>query len=245
MALDSAAVIPLLAFLRVLSDAPPPDRIGVALVEGMLRELQPGPVSVYLLDRSGAYLEERVRYGAAPEPTHLRAPLDAALPLTEVFRTGRAMSWTIAEAARAYPAVAGWAKAQPSPEDRVLIVPIRAGGRPVGGLIVALPAPVELGLRARVLVDAACVALGVWALSEIGRPAAPGRPRPGRGTAPTERQTRIIEAVAAGASNADIARKLSVSVGTVKADLAQLYRQYGVSDRNALAELVRAAGTSR
>ena len=55
----------------------------------------------------------------------------------------------------------------------------------------------------------------------------------------TPRQRQILAAIAAGATNRDIARQLSIGPSTVKYHLAQLFDKLGVSTRLELALLVR------
>lgn len=237
---------PLLALLRLLADDAHADAIGAALAEGLLRETRPTQLSVYVVDAAGEGLEERVRYGAAPEPDHLRVPLAIPLPMTEVFRTGRSGVWAMAEAAEQFPALAGWVRSQPQrASDDVFIVPIRAYGRPVGVLLVSLPGPADRSWRLGRLLEAAATALALWASAATPPEARrPHRPR-ARGIEVSPRQHRIVDGIRAGLSNAEIAADLDVSVGTVKADLAALYRLFGVSHREALVDLVEAPKGSK
>ncbi len=241
-ALDgSAADEPLVALLRLLADGATPEAIGTGLAEGLLRETTPTQVSVYVIDAAGECLEERVRYGAAPEPDHLRLPVTLALPVTEVFRTGRSGTWTMAAAAERFPAVAGWVSSQPDRgTDDVFLVPIRTQGRPVGVLLVSLPGPAERSWHLGKHLDAAATALALW----VAAAPVDGRRRHrarARGVEVTPRQQSIVDGIRAGRSNAEIAADLDVSVSTVKADLAALYRLFGVSHRDALVDLVGAA----
>nr|WP_281497425.1 response regulator transcription factor [Ornithinimicrobium sp. F0845] len=47
----------------------------------------------------------------------------------------------------------------------------------------------------------------------------------------TDRETRVLQEVAAGRSNAEIARRLHVGEGTVKTHVAAVLRKLGVRDR--------------
>jgi len=72
-----------------------------------------------------------------------------------------------------------------------------------------------------------------------------GRPRTPalRGLEPprlTGREREVAELMARGLSNAEVARRLVVSVRTVETHLAHAYAKLGVGDRAALADLVRA-----
>jgi len=229
---------PLLALLRVLADGAGPEVIGSAIAEGLLREHGPTRLAVYLVDAGGEWLEESVRYGPREGARdYARIPMEARLPLTDVVRSGEAGAWTYAEAVAAYPAVAGWVQSQKaaSDDDEVFAVPIRSAGRTLGALLVTLPGPVERTWRLRLMLDMAAVALAVWS-----RGSAPSRSvgRGGSAVALTSRQARIVNGIEQGWSNAEIAADLAISVATVKADLARLYRVFGVSDRTALPALV-------
>lgn len=233
---------PLLAFLRLLADGATGDAIGAGLAEGLLREAGPTQLAVYLVDAEGTCLEEQVSYGAEPDPDHRLVPIDLAVPVTEVFRTGRSGAWTMAEGARQFPAIAGWVHSRPeAADDEVFLVPIRAQGRPVGVLLVSLPGPAERSWQLGRLLEAASTALAVWAAGRAPVASRGGQRARVRGIDVTERQHRIVDGVRAGRSNAEIAADLDVSVGTVKADLAALYRLFAVSQREALVDLVPAA----
>jgi DNA-binding CsgD family transcriptional regulator len=51
----------------------------------------------------------------------------------------------------------------------------------------------------------------------------------------TARQREIFDLIVAGRSNKEIARKLGLSVGTVKIHIAMLFRKLGVHHRSAVA----------
>jgi DNA-binding CsgD family transcriptional regulator len=56
-------------------------------------------------------------------------------------------------------------------------------------------------------------------------------------------ETRVLELVAAGASNRDVAEHLSVSVATVRKHLEHTYRKLGVGSRTAAVAVLGAPGT--
>ncbi|WP_344318771.1 helix-turn-helix transcriptional regulator, partial [Actinocatenispora thailandica] len=76
--------------------------------------------------------------------------------------------------------------------------------------------------------------------SAAGRQPAPG----GRGEL-TRRERQIAELVAAGATNADIAAALHVTVKTVEAHLSRAYRKLGVRSRAMLVDAIRSAPSPR
>jgi DNA-binding CsgD family transcriptional regulator len=243
-ALDgNAAEGPLLAFLRVLANVDDGDTIADALVAGLLREFVPRRLSAYFVDSSGQWLDEAVHHGSNPDPgAYARVPVGIRMPLTEAFRTGEASAWTMDAAAAEFPALAGWLKAHPEARhEEVLCVPIRAKGAVVGTLLVSMTAPIERTWRLRLLLDAAATALAVWWGHRSDR--YPRRsPAGSRGTTATARQRAIVEGIAAGRTNAHIARELGVSVGTVKSDLAALYRALGVTRREDLSASIGMLG---
>jgi two-component system nitrate/nitrite response regulator NarL len=53
----------------------------------------------------------------------------------------------------------------------------------------------------------------------------------------TSREREIVSALAEGLSNKDVGRKLSLSEGTVKVHLHNIYSKLGVKNRTALAVL--------
>ncbi|MDQ2935519.1 MAG: response regulator transcription factor [Chloroflexota bacterium] len=59
---------------------------------------------------------------------------------------------------------------------------------------------------------------------------------------PARRELEIVALVAAGATNADIARRLSIGLATVEGVLRRLFDRYGVPNRTALARLAEGEG---
>jgi DNA-binding CsgD family transcriptional regulator len=68
-----------------------------------------------------------------------------------------------------------------------------------------------------------------------------GRPRIGRDDSLSAAEHRVLELVASGASNAEVAEQLSVSVSTVRKHLEHCYRKLGVSNRTAAVAALREA----
>ncbi|NNU27074.1 response regulator transcription factor [Isoptericola sp. JC619] len=58
----------------------------------------------------------------------------------------------------------------------------------------------------------------------------------------TARQREIVELVATGLTNKEIAHALGISVGTVRAHLDQIYARLGVSSRTAAVAAAAAGG---
>ena len=61
----------------------------------------------------------------------------------------------------------------------------------------------------------------------------------------TPREAEISRFVAAGLSNTQIARKASISEGTVKTHLHRVYQKLGVANRSALVVMVNSGTRSR
>ncbi|GAA1719362.1 response regulator transcription factor [Brachybacterium phenoliresistens] len=66
-------------------------------------------------------------------------------------------------------------------------------------------------------------------------------PRPGL----SARETEVLQLVAVGASNSDIARRLHISEATVKSHLVHVFTKLGVSSRTAAVAAARDAGILR
>ena len=95
-----------------------------------------------------------------------------------------------------------------------------------------------------VLIAAAFTALGAWAGVRLARRRGPPRERPDPrqpgGAGISEREFEVLELLAAGHSNREIAEKLFVSPNTVKTHLASLYGKLGVSRRTQAVHKARA-----
>lgn len=229
-----------LTLLRLLATDPDGRTLATALARGLFAEWAPEQVSVYLVDPVGEALLEVAAFGADPtDPDYSRIPLDVPIPFTSVFRSGEERAWTMVQAAAEFPMVAGWIAQQPDAATAEgFILPISAGGRTVGILSLLFRSPPDRSWRFRAALDAAVAALAVWSLS-IARQIPPASRR--RTVSPTPRQRQVLELIEAGRTNAEIAAELDVSVGTVKADLAYLFRLFDVRDRQALVHAASAA----
>jgi DNA-binding NarL/FixJ family response regulator len=78
-------------------------------------------------------------------------------------------------------------------------------------------------------------ATGEERLAEGGGETAPGAGRPDRAAAPddlTARELEVLRLIAAGRSNADIAKELFVSAATVKTHINHVFAKTGVRDRS-------------
>ena len=68
-----------------------------------------------------------------------------------------------------------------------------------------------------------------------------GRARLGRDDQLSGSENRVLELVASGASNAEVAEQLSISVSTVRKHLEHCYRKLGVTNRTAAVAALREA----
>jgi DNA-binding CsgD family transcriptional regulator len=104
----------------------------------------------------------------------------------------------------------------------------------------ARPAELWLALGAALFLG-----LGLWvgARAAAPRPApAPGNPQAVAALGITTRELAVLEALAAGASNKEIARRLAVSPNTVKTHVARLYAKLDARRRTDAVARARALG---
>jgi DNA-binding CsgD family transcriptional regulator len=86
-----------------------------------------------------------------------------------------------------------------------------------------------------VLIAVAFLGLGVWAGARLFRRAPPGEfvgnPQVQQTLGISERELQVLELLAAGHSNKEIARRLDVSPNTVKTHVARLFEKLGAKRR--------------
>jgi len=98
------------------------------------------------------------------------------------------------------------------------------------------------------IVGAAFLALGVWVGAKLfrspTRPAGPFEPnaRALESLGITEREADVLQLLAAGRSNKEIAKELGVSPNTVKTHVARLYEKLGAGRRTAAVRSARELG---
>ena len=98
------------------------------------------------------------------------------------------------------------------------------------------------------LVALAFLALGVTVGLRLGRPAplvGEGNPQAQEALGISARELAVLEALAAGGSNKEIARALGVSPNTVKTHLARLYAKLGAARRTDAVARAREIGVIR
>ncbi len=99
------------------------------------------------------------------------------------------------------------------------------------------------------LIAAAFLALGVWLGVRVFAPARPapfdGNPRAVESLGISARELRVLEELAAGRSNQEIADRLHVSPNTVKTHVARLYEKLGAKRRTDAVARARELGIVR
>ncbi|MGI9196335.1 MAG: response regulator transcription factor [Candidatus Nanopelagicales bacterium] len=162
--------------------------------------------------------------------------LHTRTPMSDALASGRDLLLTRDELTRAFPLAAPLGRSI-SGNSAFSVHRLRRAGAPVGTVTLgyrALPAS-TWGMGQRI--TALCNALALWISSETPE-ASPEIARPSEFT---ERQREIVALVSEGATNPRIAEELSVSVATVKAELASLFVLLGARRRQELpARAIRA-----
>ncbi|MGB0513402.1 MAG: response regulator transcription factor [Wenzhouxiangellaceae bacterium] len=96
------------------------------------------------------------------------------------------------------------------------------------------------------VIAVAFAALGIWVGLRLSRRHAPGPFEVNRAALASlgisEREYAVLERLAAGRSNKEIARELSISPNTVKTHVANLYTKLEVSKRTEAANVARELG---
>lgn len=96
------------------------------------------------------------------------------------------------------------------------------------------------------LVAAAFLFLGIWAgarlVGRTSRPAVPGNSAAQAALGITDRELAVLQALAEGRSNKELARALSISPNTVKTHAARLYEKLGARRRTEAIARARAIG---
>ena len=213
---------PVSALLRTLAsslDGNP----GPAILRGILA---PFPVSWVLVHVVRPDHLALVGHAGIPDSlvAQLRVlPRTGRWPMTEVLTTGIDLVSTRAELTDRFPLAAPLESAS---HGTVSVSAFRRGGIPVGTTTLGYPhePPDSADLQQRL--DALGDSVALWALS----PATVSR-APMPVSTVTDRQREILALVSDGKTNPQIARELSVSVATVKADLSALFRLLGTHTR--------------
>lgn len=176
--------------------------------------------------------------GASAEATRSLATMrvHARMPMCDVLTSGRDLLMSRDELTRIYPLAAPLGRAASS-SAAFSVHRLRRAGAPVGTLTLGYRAPPpstwDLGHRITALGNA----LALWISSETPE----SSPEVGLPAEFTERQREIVALVSEGATNPRIAEELSVSVATVKAELASLFVLLGARRRQELpARAIRA-----
>jgi DNA-binding CsgD family transcriptional regulator len=224
------------AFVALLADSPDGEVVARAVAGGLLAAFGPTAVTVHVADPGRRELGLAAQVGLEPEQSRLyaRVPIDARLPLAEVYRSGEDLALTLDDVAERYPLAARWVQANPD-RDRgeLLAVPIRSRAVPIGVLTVQFPTPPPRTWPLRSALDDTAHALAVWVLARPDRTGRAGSTETRSGDLRiTERQREILSLVRSGCTNREIAGRIRFSEATVRAELASLSRLLGARGRH-------------
>jgi DNA-binding CsgD family transcriptional regulator len=228
---DAAAEGPLGSFVRFLAAGPHRDDVARALVAGAAVCL------VHVFDPDADELRMVAAHGLSPSilERYTSLGVDAGVPIAEAFRSDDDVEVVLPAAVDEYPLLATIVGFVPE-GTRMVSCPVRHRGVPIG--VCTFSAPDGAEPRSRGRLEDRFAALALW-VDAHGGPAPSRRAVRRRPLGLTERQERVVELAGAGRTNAQIAREVGYSTATVKADLADLYRLLGTSDRRDLIERVR------
>lgn len=236
----------LTAFLELAASAPDDNAVAAAVCDGLLAPFGSDNAVIYVARTAGRFFQLIAHAGWSTEVVHAyrRVVFDARTPLTTSYVDAVETFYTRKEIGRDFP-VASHAltiHANPSAGETGCF-PLRHAGIPFGVVCVHFdPAPVKSLAFARA-VDGLQAALSLWAWNRIEDPS--GWSKAGTHGSPplvTDRQRQILQFIAEGMTNSEIARRLAFSENTIKADLTALYRLLGASGRRDLIERARRSG---
>jgi DNA-binding CsgD family transcriptional regulator len=232
------------AFVRYLADDPRGEAVGTALLRGPLSLLGASAAIVFAAsqDRSALRCVASAAYPAGLLRELERLPVEAHHVACRVFRSGVEEVWSVPEAAHQHPVMGQAAELlHGSVRGEIAWLPLRSQGEVIGVLGFACPEELDRTWETRRVLEGVLGTLTLWVALRraVDVPAPMSADRPPQ--AMTPRQQRILELVAEGATNAQIAVRLGYSEKTIKNDLTVLYRMFGASGRE---ELVARAGAA-
>lgn len=230
--------------LRLLAGGTTGDDLATAALMGPLQPTGADWVALHHLDRHRGAL---ALVGACRVPPGVLGPLslvplDAGLPLTEAVGRVRPAIAGLADIVEASPMAHFLLDGRAAEGRAIGCVPALGRGVVVGAVTVELAAgragSWDVADRLHLVADALAVWQALRRSSDPHAVAVAVRPL----LHLTDRQHAILALVAAGRTNAQIARELDYSTATVKADLAAMYRLFGVRIRSDL--VLRAAAAA-
>jgi DNA-binding CsgD family transcriptional regulator len=235
-----------LAFVHALAVTPDADAVLRFAVDVLLRPHRASSAVLCLDSGDGLSLRTVAQVGVEPVSArhYVCVPLDAPLPLTRVYASGAERISRVVDDLPEFPLLAPWAAANQLPDTtEVASLPVISRGRTIGVLMVVFPDGVDGTWRLRALLDGLADALAIWAAGLHDAHPQPDPPEQAlTRLRVTTRQRTVLRAVREGRTNTEIAETLGVSVGTIKNDLADLFRLLGVHDRTHLAVRATQAG---
>lgn len=234
---DGAALL-----LRALAGAVSGDALAAAVRHTIVADRRATWVALHVVDRD-RHAVDLVGSDGFPDDLIGMAttvPLSAALPVTDAITRGTLVVAPLATLAEDYPLAHAYVGTDEPALRTLVVVPAVSAGAAVAAVVLELVEPPEPTWAAWRRLEAAADALAVWTrCADDAHPSAGRRSRAALWL--TERQRSVLAMVRNGLTNAQIARELDYSTATVKADLAAMYRLFGVRDRG---ELVARAARS-
>ena len=236
----------ILAFFRILADAPDGDTVAAAVGRGMLAAYDPELATIHVVTTDGTEAALVGQFGLEPDlaDVYARVPLELPSPLRNVVRSGGEIFISLAQVAADFPIAAAYLEAHPGDaRAQAAFLPLRHRGVTMGVLSLRFPQPIQRTWPLRLTLDALVSGLTLWALAHAAEARGPSEERRRSGQLKvSDRQRKVLVLAREGRTNADIARRLGFSEVTIKSDLTGLYRLLGASGRTDLIEKAALAG---
>ena len=226
------------SLLAALRDSTSPDNFCQRLALTVLRDYKIESTFIARLD-SDACLTMVGSWGYPPERRRIddRPSIRTPMAITDAIREGKVMVFETWESyLERYPHL----EHKAGPGNAIICVPFSPDGSSSGGFGITFTNSIsQMPLSPKVLdmMATCCEVLinGSWAQAAFSPGA--GHANPKSWADLNTRQKTIVQLVAEGNTNPEIAVKMRFSPSLIKKELQELYRIFGVSDRKALAAL--------
>jgi DNA-binding CsgD family transcriptional regulator len=233
-------------FLTVIGQSEEPDTVCRYVATTALQPIPTRGVTMYAADDDRG-LALVGSYGIPPalmEP-YRYITLNLPMPLVTAFTENRKLHLTDAEEESAYPIMTGphrdivresWGAWE------FVAMPLALESAPLGLLVIVFE-PFRWQADHWLVLDGIAAATAMW-LRTRGYPQAGRHPRVSldAATTLTDRQLAVLTLMADGASNPDIAARLSISVSLVKQEVGRILRLLDCHDREGAARKAAALG---
>jgi PAS domain S-box-containing protein len=232
------------AFIRLVANQPDGDTLARAVMLGVLDGLEIRGAALYRVDLPRRLFVSVGSYGVKEMLLngHREVPLDVALPIGEVYRTGTEYSATVRQIGLDYPLSGGWTELHEEPDtSEITILPVFYKGLVSGIVVLGSQTPLGQSWEVRNVLDTMRACVTCWLAMNDPISVLPV-PFPARTLRVTQRQRDILRLVESGYPNQQIALRLGFSEGTIRSDLLQLTRLLGVRGRQNLVAVSRRAG---